>query len=39
MASAQSDSSFNLYPSGLDPVKLSAALNITTDCLAALCVF
>lgn len=31
--------SFNLYPNGLDPVKLSTALNISTDCLAALCVF
>ena len=30
--------SFNLYPNGLDQVKLSLALNISTHCLAALCV-
>ncbi|KAI1080828.1 hypothetical protein F5B20DRAFT_570266 [Whalleya microplaca] len=27
---------FNLYPTGLDPVKLAAAYNITTSCVEAL---
>lgn len=29
---------FNLYPD-VDPVKLGAALNISSDCVVALCVF
>lgn len=27
---------FNLYPPGIDPVKLAAAYNVTTDCIASL---